>query len=132
MKKLIQVLKGDFRMVILLILVGCNNVVRVDEQEEYIFTDADLNSPENYKGIETCEEGKELARNELDDGELKYIFGSYGSKTKLAKKLQELYRVEIIETDGLLGIPNHCYNDVMYKEIQKRYGQDAFTKALED
>ena len=88
----------------------------------------DLNPGGNYNNIETCEEGKDLATKEIEKGKLKYIFGSFGSKQELPKNIEENYDIEIIKINGLLSTPNRCYNNIMYKEIQKRYGQDAFSK----
>ena len=65
---------------------------------------------------------------EIEKGKLKYIFGSFGSKQELPKNIEENYDIEIIKINGLLSTPNRCYNNIMYKEIQKRYGQDAFSK----
>ena len=46
-------------------------------------------------------------------------------------KKTKLYGIEIIKVKGVLGIPNDCYNDVMYKQIQQKFGNDAFNKAME-
>jgi len=132
MKKSAQQIIYFNLLIILLIILGCNNVVRVNEKEQIKLTKSDLAEPENYKEIETCKEGKELAKKDIEKGQLKYIFGSFGSKQELPKKLNKLYNIEIIKTNGLLGIPNDCYNDIMYQEIQKRFGKDAFNKALEE
>jgi hypothetical protein len=119
---------------LLLIFSSCNNVVRVNKtvnNENETIKESDLTESENYKGIKTCEEGQELAQKELKEGKLKYIFSSYGSRQNLPKKLESLYSIEIINTQGVLGIANSCYNDIMYKEIQRRFGKDAFNKAIE-
>ena len=46
-------------------------------------------------------------------------------------KLEELYSIEVIRLQGIIALPNRCYNDIMYKEIQRKFGQDAFNKAME-
>jgi len=112
--------------------VGCNNVVRVNNKENTkIIKESDLTESENYNGIKTCEEGQELAKKEINEGKIKYIFSGFGSRQELPKNLEKLYGIEIIKVDGVLGIPNKCYNDLMYKEIQEKFGQDAFNKAME-
>ncbi len=113
------------------IVTGCNNIVRVESHKNTNLRDSDLTEPTNYDGIESCEEGRELAKKELREGKIKYIFGGFGSRQKFPKRLSELYDIKIITVEGLLGTPNHCYNKVMYKEIQKRFGKDAFNKAME-
>lgn len=114
--------------------ISCNNVIRVNNKETEntrIIKESDLTEPENYKGIKTCEEGKELAKKEIKNGKIKYIFAGYGSRQELPKNLEMLYDIEIINVGGVLGLPNDCYNDVMYKEIQSKYGNDAFNRAME-
>ena len=114
--------------------VGCNNVVRVNNTEKEntkIIKESDLTESENYNGIITCEEGEELAKKEINDGKIKYIFSGFGSRQKLPKNLEKLYGIEFIKVDGVLGIPNKCYNDLMYKKIQEKFGKDAFNKAME-
>lgn len=112
--------------------VCCNNVVRVNDKEKTkTIKESDLTESENYNGIKTCEEGQELAKKEINDGKIKYIFSGFGSRQELPKNLQKLYGIEIIKVNGVLGIPNKCYNDLMYKKIQEKFGQDAFNKAME-
>ena len=106
-------------IVVLLLSIGCNNVERVNNSKKAQIEESDLTESNNYGGISSCDEGKELAEKELKEGKLKYIFGGFGSRQNLPKKLKELYDVEIVEVSGVLGIPNKCYNDVMYAEIQK-------------
>jgi len=106
--------------------------VRVESHKNTDIRDSDLTNSTNYNGIKSCEEGQELAKKELQEGKIKYIFGGFGSRQNLPKKLKELYEIEIITVEGVLGIPNKCYNDLMYAEIQKRFGKDAFNKAMEN
>ena len=42
-----------------------------------------------------------------------------------------MYGIEIITVQGILGKVNHCYNTKMYKEIQRKFGEDAFNRAME-
>jgi hypothetical protein len=115
-------------------LIGCNNVVRVNDKEKEnskIIKESDLAESENYNGIKTCEEGQKLAEKQINAGNIKYIFSEFGSRQELPKNLEKLYGIEIIKVSGVLGTPNKCYNDVMYKEIQERFGKDAFNKAME-
>lgn len=114
--------------------VGCNNVVRVNDKENEntkIIKESDINESKNYSGIKTCEEGQELAKKEINEGKIKYIFSGFGSRQELPKNLEKLYGIEIIKVDGVLGIPNKCYNDLMYIKIQEKFGKDAFNKAME-
>lgn len=114
--------------------VGCNNVVRVNEKENQntkIIKESDLTKSENYNGIKTCEDGHELAKKEINEGTIKYIFSGFGSRQELPKNLEKLYGIEIIEVGGVLGIPNKCYNDLMYIKIREKFGKDAFNKAME-
>ena len=116
------------------ILVSCNNVIRVDEKNKETnrsVRESDLTESVNYNGIKTCEEGENLALKELEEGKIKYIFSSYGSRQELPKKLNQLYGIEIINVEGVLGIPNKCYNDKMYEVIQSKFGKNAFNKAME-
>lgn len=92
---------------------------------------SDLKPATNFEGIQTCEEGREKARNDIENGKVRQIFGSLGSRQPLAKNLKIKYNIEIIEVEGVVGIPNECYNQIMYEEIQRRYGKDAFNKAYE-
>lgn len=101
------------------------------EENTRTFNKSDLTESENYNGIKTCEEGKALAEKELKEGKIKYIFSGFGSRQELPKNLKKLYGIEIIKVKGVLGIPNDCYNDVMYKQIQQKFGNDAFKKAME-
>lgn len=113
-------------------LLSCNNVVRVDDtQKTTTLKESDLEKGTTYQGVETCEEGTTLAQKDLAAGRLKYIFAGFGSRQPLAKNLHEMYGIEIIAMEGILEKPNRCYNDVMYVEIQKQFGQDAFNKAME-
>ncbi len=117
-----------------IIFISCNNVVRVnDTKNENMRTikKSDLGESENYNDINTCEEGQELAKKEINEGKIKYIFSSFGSRQQLPKNLEKRYGVEIVKVKGVLGIPNNCYNDLMYKEIQKKFGKDAFNKVME-
>ncbi len=115
-----------------IILIGCNNVIRVNEKNEIInIKETDLKQSENYKGINNCEEGYNLAEKEIQGGKLKYIFGSVGGRQELPNKLEKQYGIEIIKLEGIIALPNRCYNDIMYKEIQRRFGKDAFNKVLE-
>lgn len=117
-----------------IVYISCNNVVRVNKNEQEsskIIRESDLTKPENYKETKTCEEGKDLAKKEINAGKIKYIFSEFGNRQELPKNLEKLYGIEIIKVSGVLGIPNKCYNDVMYKEIQERFGKDAFNKAME-
>jgi hypothetical protein len=114
--------------------VGCNNVDRVNNKEKEstkIIQESDLTESENYNGITTCEEGEELAKKEISEGKIKYMFSGFGSTEKLPKNLEKLYGIEIIKVGAVLGIPNKCYNDLMYREIQEKFGKDAFNKAME-
>jgi hypothetical protein len=114
--------------------VGCNNVVKVNNKEKEntkITQESDLTESENYNGITTCEEAEELAKKEISEGKIKYMFNGFGSTQKLPKNLEKLYGIEIIKVGGVLGIPNKCYNDLMYREIQEKFGKDAFSKAME-
>ena len=117
--------------ILTLLFVSCDNVVHVDEKKTINIDAEVLSGSENYKGIENCEEARELARKDLEAGELRYIFGSIGTQLGNADKLEEMYDIEVIRTEGVLGLPNTCYNQVMRKEIQRKYGQDAFNRALE-
>jgi hypothetical protein len=117
-----------------IICFSCNNVVRVNDQnndEKQIIRQSDLEESENYYGIETCEDGEELAMKDIENGNIKYIFSSFGSRQDLPKNLESLYGIEIINVSGVLGKPNKCYNDIMYREIQRKFGKDAFNKAME-
>jgi len=114
--------------------VGCNNVVRVNNKEKEntkIIQESDLTESENYNVITTCEEGEKLAKKEISEGKIKYMFSGLGITQKLPKNLEKLYGIEIIKVGGVLGIPNKCYNDLMYREIQEKFGKDAFNKAME-
>lgn len=91
-------------------------------------TTSDLGPPTNFQNLKTCEEARAKAEEDIKSGKLRYIFGSFGSRQPLAEKLKDKYEIEIIELEGVLGIPNECYNQVMYKEIQRKYGADVFTK----
>ena len=110
--------KGMFCIIVLLLtLISCDNVIRLEDEENEdtkIINATDLTESENYKGIETCEEGKELAKKELSEGKLRYIFGGFGSKQEFATNLEILYGIEIIRVGGVLGMPNNCYNLIMY------------------
>jgi hypothetical protein len=113
---------------------GCNNVVKVNNEEKEntkIIQESDLTESENYNEITTCEEGEELAKKEISEGKIKYMFSGLGSSHKLPKNLEKLYGIEIIKVGGVLGIPNKCYNDLMYTEIQEKFGKDAFNRAME-
>lgn len=88
----------------------------------------DLEIASNYKNISTCEEGKKQAQKDIANDELRYIFGGFGSRSKLAKNLKRKKDIDVIHFEGLLGFPNSCYNDMMQKEIKKQYGNDIFTK----
>jgi hypothetical protein len=96
-----------------------------------IIKESDLTESEIYNGIKTCEEGQELAKKEINEGKIKYIFSGFGSKQEFPNNLEKLYGIEIIKVEGVLGIPNKCYNDLMYKAIQEKFGKDAFNKAME-
>ncbi|MCK4664134.1 MAG: hypothetical protein KAT68_14800 [Bacteroidales bacterium] len=111
-------------LLVCLVSFSSNNKVNV-------IYESDLKEATNFEEIETCEEGRIKAEKDIKNGKLRYIFGSYGSRQPLARNLKKDYDIEIIEVDGVIGMPNECYNQVMYKEIQKRYGQDVFTKAFE-
>lgn len=116
------------------ILMSCNNVVRANStstDEKSIVEDYNLTESENYNDLTTCEDAKQLAVKDIEDGQLKYIFGSYGSQQELPKNLERLYGIEIIKVKGSRGKVNGCYNDIMYKEIQRKFGTDAFNKAME-
>ncbi|WP_025744135.1 hypothetical protein [Aquimarina pacifica] len=127
------VLKRTIPLIVFFIVsIGCNNVVRVESHKNTDIRDSDLTEPTNYNRIKNCEEGQELAKKELREGKIKYIFGGFGNRQNLPKKLKELYEIEIITVEGVLGIPNKCYNDIMYAEIQKKFGKDAFNKAMEN
>jgi hypothetical protein len=132
--------------------VGCNNVVQVNNEENdntKIIKESDLTESENdngiktyeegqelakkeiIEGIKTCEEGQELAKKEINEGRIKYIFSGLGSSQELPNNLEKLYGIEIIKVEGVLGTPNKCYNDLMYRAIQEKFGKDAFSKAME-
>jgi hypothetical protein len=89
--------------------------------------DSDIESSPNFDGIQTCDEGREKARIDVENGELRYMFGGFGSRKPLAENLKK-YGVEVIKLNGLVGMPNECYNQIMYKEIQKRFGADIFNR----
>ena len=57
--------------------------------------------------------------------------GSISEALKGLQKEEGTNGIEIIKVDGVLGIPNKCYNDLMYKKIQEKFGKDAFNKAME-
>ncbi len=78
--------------------------------------------------MQTCEEGENRATEDIKQGKLRYIFGGFGSRQPLAENLKE-YGIEVIKIEGIIGLPNRCYNDIMYLELQKRFGQDVFNKA---
>ena len=121
-------------LILLMTFICCNNVTRVNDKEQEntkIIKESDLIESGNYNGIKTCEEAEKLAKKEINEGKLKYIFSGFGSRQELPKNLEKLYRIEIIKVDGVLGIPNKCYNDIMYKKIQEKFGDDAFNKAME-
>ena len=88
---------------------------------------SDIEPSINFEGIQTCDEGKEKARTDLENGELRYMFGGFGSRQPLAENLKK-YGVEVIKLNGLVGVPNECYNQIMYEEIQKRFGEDIFNR----
>lgn len=83
-----------------------------------------------YEGIQTCNEGELKARKHIKEGKLRMIFGKFGSRQSFPKKLNELYGVEIIYVEGVIGIPNDCYNNIMSEEIRKKHGQDALENAM--
>jgi hypothetical protein len=91
---------------------------------------SDLGKSTNFESISTCEEGRSKAKKDIEDGKLRFLFGSFGARQPLAKNLKEKYDIEVIVLGGVLGLPNECYNQIMYKEIQKKYGQDVFNKAM--
>jgi hypothetical protein len=91
---------------------------------------SDLAGPANIENISTCEEGRSKAEADLKIGKLRYLFGSFGARQPLAKNLKENYDIEVIVLDGALGVPNECYNQVMYKAIQEKYGQNIFNKEM--
>jgi hypothetical protein len=95
-----------------------------------VLRESDLTGSTNFENISTCEEGRSKAETDLKSGKLRCLFGSFGGRQPLAKNLKENYDIEIIILDGVLGVPNECYNQVMYKEIQKKYGQDVFNKEM--
>lgn len=112
--------------------MSCDNVIRVkDAQEKVNLEELDLERGTLYQDIKTCEEGEALAKKDMEAGNIKYIFGGFGSRQPLADNLNEMYGIEVIRMDGILEMPNRCYNDLMYIEIQKRFGKDAFNKAME-
>lgn len=114
------------------ILMSCDNVIRVkDTQEKVGLKESDLRKGTLYRGIETCEEGEALAKKDLAAGKINYIFGGFGSGQTLAKNLEKMYGIEVIRLEGIIEKPNRCYNDIMYLEIQKKFGQDAFNRASE-
>ncbi len=110
---------------ILMISSSCNNV------DDRSIRESDVSKEANYSGIETCDEGRELAKKELSEGNLRYIFGGWGGRQEFASNLESMYNVEVIRLEGTIGIPITCYNQIMEKEIKKRFGEDAFTKAME-
>lgn len=115
-------------------LMSCNNVIRANSSntdEKSIVEDYNLTESENYNDLTTCEDAKQLALNDIENGQLKYIFGSYGSQQELPKNLERLYGIELINVKGARGKVNGCYNDIMYKEIQRKFGKDAFNMAME-
>ncbi len=127
-KKIIRLL-----FVISIMSISCNNVTRVNQKhnnEKIVIEETDLKESDNYKGIKSCQEGYDLAKKEIKIGKIKYIFGSIGSRQELPNRLEELYSIEIIRLQGIITRSNRCYNDVMYKEIQRKYGNDAFNKAM--
>jgi len=114
-----------------ILFVSCDNVVYVDEKKTFELDEEDLSGTKDYKEIENCEEGRELARKDIEAGELRYIFGTVGTQLGNADKLEEMFNIEVIRMEGIFGVPTSCYNQVMYEEIQRKYGQDAFNRALE-
>jgi hypothetical protein len=92
--------------------------------------ESDLTAPTNFENISTCEEGRSTAETDIKNGKLKYLFGSFGGRQPLAKNLKENYDIEVIVLDGVLGVPKQCYNQVMYKEIQRKYGEDIFNREM--
>jgi len=102
-------------------------IVFINQPQQGELRDSDLGAATNFEGIQTCEEGELKAMADLESGKLRYIFGGFGSRQPLAENLQKL-GIEVIKTQGVVGLPNNCYNDIMYKEIQKRFGQDVFNR----
>lgn len=116
------------------LLMSCNNVIRAnntDSDRKGVIEDYDLSESENYNGLATCEDAQILALKDIEEGQLKYIFGSYGSQQELPENLEKLYGIEIINIKGARGKVNGWYNDIMYKEIQRKFVNDAFNKAME-
>lgn len=112
--------------------LSCENVIRVEDSKEKVtLKESDLNKGTLYQGIQTCEEGEILAKKDLEVGKIKYIFGGFGSRQHLAENLEKMYGIEVIRLEGIIEKPNRCYNDVMYIEIQRKFGLDAFNKASE-
>lgn len=111
-----------------ILIIAMIFLFRNDKQIE--IKESNSTEPTNYSEITTCEEGKNKAYEDIEKGKLCYIFGGFGSRQELAKNLEENYDIDVIRLEGVLGLPNSCYNDVMYEEIKKRYGNDIFNKAM--
>lgn len=77
-----------------------------------------------------CEEAKEKAKLDLQNGKLIYFFGSFGVQQPLAKKLKQFKEIEVIEVEGVLGSYD-CYNNITYKRLQEKFGNDFFNKLIE-
>jgi hypothetical protein len=123
-----EVLKYVIATWIILIAIGYWTVSK--SLDSSTIRESDLIAATNFEKISTCEEGRSKAETDIKNGKLKYLFGSFGGRQPLAKNLKENYDIEVIILDGVLGIPNECYNQVMYKEIQRKYGQDIFNKEM--
>lgn len=93
--------------------------------------ESDLREGSNFENIETCEEGKIKAKEDLENGKYRRIVGSFGMRQPYVKVLKEEYDVEIIEIDGMIGIPNSCYNDVMHEALQEKHGQLYLNEIME-
>ena len=119
-------------MVVCGAFLSCDNVIGVkDAQEKLSLEESDLERGTLYQDIRTCEEGEALAKKDLEAGNIRYIFGGFGSRQLLAENLHAMYGIEVIRLEGVLEKPNRCYNDLMYIEIQRKFGRDAFNKAME-
>ena len=109
----------------IILIAGIISLSSEDDQKS--IKNSDLEPATNFEGIQSCEEGEEKAQSDLKEGKLRYIFGGFGSRQALAKNLEK-YGIEVIKLNGVVGIPNDCYNRIMYKEIQKRFGNDIFNR----
>ena len=111
------------------LLVGSYSMLSNSDSQS--IRENDLKDASNFEDIKTCEEGTIKAKEDLEKGIYRRIVGSYASRQGYVKVLSEEYNIDIIEVDGVLGIPNSCYNDVMHKALQEKYGPLYLNKIME-